>query len=548
MWWLHAALPGVAACAAAGAADAQSQVFDVDLSTLSRPPLWEPTVAEYFQAHQGAQLDENGLPSPVVLTSPNHEDFVHHARKGYPIIVSDWSSGMQYSGWSGEDFAREFPFGYMKAEYIHDMPGFNPRDHDIKTIDGEYRFSLGTFKPDTKTPWHNHSRPASKRYAGDPLKPKRGPYVWHVKDELTPQQKKLVQARFEAPAFLRDHLNREWMNRTFEVWFSPGGHCGAGAHADGYCESVVSLQLRGDKRWRKMMLPSMSILDSFDEFDGGVYDAGKWNPDLGFINREDAAVIWPPGYLHETSTLPPSDGKCGAALTLQYAFPQPVQFIRAFLPRLSLSSEVGQCVAMKWSGYATLYVPGIKPSGKMSDMTEQLATILRTLDGDKDDHISVAEVLKWFSDKRSLVRNEKDDFLPEHQGLFDQFKAEDTVAYHDTDDNMIISRQELWDSLVQWNVVRVRVKRGLKLVNVADRDGLEAFERSLDYMRREPVKLPKKLRPELKDLFSLKKGTKIFPSLKRINSFSDSEFYGEARDRVEDLRRKQRKPDKRQDL
>lgn len=26
----------------------------------------------------------------------------------------------------------------------------------------------------------------------------------------------------------------------------------AGAHNDGYCESVVSLQLRGDKRWRTL--------------------------------------------------------------------------------------------------------------------------------------------------------------------------------------------------------------------------------------------------------------------------------------------------------
>ena len=25
--------------------------------------------------------------------------------------------------------------------------------------------------------------------------------------------------------------------------------------------------------WRKMMLPKMSFLDSFDEFDGGVYEA-----------------------------------------------------------------------------------------------------------------------------------------------------------------------------------------------------------------------------------------------------------------------------------
>ena len=30
---------------------------------------------------------------------------------------------------------------------------------------------------------------------------------------------------------------------------------------------------------------------------------------------------------------------------------------------------------------------------------------------------------------------------------------EDTVAYHDKDDDMVVSRQELLDSLAQWNLV-----------------------------------------------------------------------------------------------
>ena len=37
---------------------------------------------------------------------------------------------------------------------------------------------------------------------------------------------------------------------------------------------------------------------------------------------------------------------------------------RAFLPRLSLSAEVGHCVGMQWSGYATMEVKGIGPTAK----------------------------------------------------------------------------------------------------------------------------------------------------------------------------------------
>ena len=81
------------------------------------------------------------------------------------------------------------------------------------------------------------------------------------------------------------------------------------------------------------VLVQMTALDSFDEFDGGVYNAGKqyecvravfelqyctgkWKPDLGFVNPTASAVIWPPGYLHETSTLPTTDGSCGASITV----------------------------------------------------------------------------------------------------------------------------------------------------------------------------------------------------------------------------------------
>jgi len=102
--WLPLSLPS---SIAAGA------LFDFDLSKLSHAPLWEPTIEEYFPQQRNAdvEVDEQGLKSPLVLTSPTNKDFVHHARRGYPILVSDWGKGMQYSGWSGKDFAEAFPFG-----------------------------------------------------------------------------------------------------------------------------------------------------------------------------------------------------------------------------------------------------------------------------------------------------------------------------------------------------------------------------------------------------------------------------------------------------
>lgn len=521
--------------------DVQRSIFDIDLGSLTHLPLWEPTVEEYFPQRPNDHRDEQGLAAPVVLKNLTNEQFVYHARRGYPILVEDWGDNMIYNGWTGKDFATEFPFGYMKAEYIQDMPGFRRKDHDTKIIDDELRFKLGTFRPDGKTLWHNFSRPASKKYRHDPLKPITGPYVWHVKDELTAKQKKLVQARFEAPRFLRDPLNSQKLNDSFEIWFSPGAGTGAGAHNDGYCESVVSLQLRGDKKWRKMLEPDMTFLHSFDEFDGGVYEAGFWEPDLGFFNRQGGAVIWPPGYLHETKTAQPPDGECGTAITMQFSFPQPVQFLRAFLPRLSLSSEVGHCVAGQWSSYISFYVPGIRPTPSAQKMGQQLAAIFKNIDLDVNGKITVEEVSQYFeSGSTRELNEEKHRFPQKHWDLVVKFKAQDTVAYHDADNDMTVSKQELWDSLVQWNVVRIRMREGLKFVNKADEQGLKEFEKSLDYLRRKPASFPKKLRPELYQLFSLRNGTKILPTLKGVNSFSDQEFFSQARDRIEELYREQR--------
>jgi len=515
---------------------AAPKTFDINLDSLTHPPLWEPLLEEYFPQQRGGDKDEHGLASPVVLTNPTREEFVYHARKGYPILVTDWGSHMTYNGWTGKSFADKFPFGWMKAEYITHMPGFNQKDHEIRIMDGEQRFKLGSFKPDKKTMWHNFTRPASKRYTDDPSKPISGPYVWHVKDELTPKEKTLVQNRFEAPRFLDDKLNRDHMNRTFEVWFSPGSGSGAGAHNDGYCQSVVSLQLRGDKKWRMQLEPEMTFLSSYDEFDGGVYEAGLWKPDIGFVNGQAGAMVWPPGYLHETKTMQPADGECGSAITLQFAFPQPVQFLRAFLPRLSLSAEVGGCLNRDWSIYPTLSVQGIKPVAAEKDMKVQLEKILKAVDRNSDEKVTVDEVKAFFQTSQSTASQEARQFEQKHQVLFYQYKAEDTVAYHDMNDDMEVSKQELWDSLVQWNVVRIRIKEGLKLANKADKDGLTAYEKSLDYLRREPAKFNVKLRPELQELFSLPKGTKLFPSLRGIDSFSDGEWFSPARDRIEQLR------------
>ena len=71
--------------------------------------------------------------------------------------------------------------------------------------------------------------------------------------------------------------------------------------------------------------------------------------------------------------------------TFQFSAPGNTwQLRRAFLPRLSMSAEVGHCVAMTWSGYATMQVRGIMPTAKEKKMKEQLKKILSLVDVNQD--------------------------------------------------------------------------------------------------------------------------------------------------------------------
>mgnify|MGYP003684360393 CR=1 FL=1 len=98
------------------------------------------------------------------------------------------------------------------------------------------------------------------------------PYIWHVKDQEPLATKRSVQARWRPPYFARFSFLNAWeASENFEFWFSlPGG--GTMAHGDAYCELTISLQLRGKKRWRLMMMPAADNTSrSLDTTDGKLY-------------------------------------------------------------------------------------------------------------------------------------------------------------------------------------------------------------------------------------------------------------------------------------
>ena len=67
-------------------------------------------------------------------------------------------------------------------------------------------------------------------------------------------------------------------------------------------------------------------------------------------------------------------------------------------------------------------------------------------------------------------------------------RALDTIAYHDTNDDKVVSETELWAALYSWNVVRrVVVERARLLTRGTSAKELLAFEEALNVFRRPGV-------------------------------------------------------------
>ena len=98
-----------------------------------------------------------------------------------------------------------------------------------------------------------------------------------------------------------------------------------------------------------------------DTSDGGVYSSGRWAPEYEARVGPGEALVFPPGYLHETFVRPADnpDGGCTVATTFQMAAPAASRYLHAWLPRLAqtnLQTEE-RLVSSEWSVLALAGLP-----------------------------------------------------------------------------------------------------------------------------------------------------------------------------------------------
>lgn len=291
--------------------------------------LQEPLEVDYFGGTVGGD--------PPRFRSLSRDAFEELALWGRVAIIENASFGTAMGGWTCERISKEFPDARMRREY--DWVA-NPSDRNLQ--------KMGTKKwTETKEPGEDQE----ERLRQDPNVPPYAPFYWgvreHARGDAGPREtlKKVKDLIAKSvPSFMEQEVNGQAMFDNAEFWMGAQG-TGARAHMDSHCISTLSVVLSGERRWRVGPVPRMPLGGGRSRrgdvvFDDGVaYELG-WQPMFEFTARAGEAVLFPPGWIHET--LNTGEG-CTVALTTQFTNPLPIKYWRSYYQRLRRIGDLNPC-------------------------------------------------------------------------------------------------------------------------------------------------------------------------------------------------------------
>jgi len=486
--------------------DGRPKAIDV-----TKPVLREPRVQDYWHFLRNYQevplkdFDQQTAPQVLRVSKLDDETFQQLVRDGVPFVVDDCTEGFSdgaISDFECKDFADRWPSGNMRAEYTP----------------GQYHIYLKD--PDWYTKVHPQRKNAEHMAGSRKI---AGPYIWHVKDEEPLKTKRSVQKHWRTPYFLEKSLaNRMEANESFEFWFSLAGG-GTFSHADSYCETTISMQFKGKKRWRIQAFPEIRHHFNATAFgDEQIYGGRQhvpWTPETEFTVGPGQCFVFPTGYLHETFVDPDSnDQQCYTASTYQFNHPRQVNLYRAFMSRFSMSHYgLGEPCLEKVESYATLLQETRRflVAPDKEKMKAEAARVMKFIDSDGDGHFTNEELYNAFAKKNAKTRKEilgRGDFRynwikllsPEQKdALTEEAMAvwvEDALQYHDVDRDKKVSLEELAYNFLHWNVIQSRSER-LRSIRTRDANGWvqEALKIEKEYLERFFCENPEAC-PELEEL------------------------------------------------
>jgi len=409
-------------------------------------------LAEYYSRtlrdYKGLTWDEitPQTASPMLrFRGLTDEEFRRLVRQGYPFIVDDCAPETELKDLPCSEYGRRWPQEHMRAEYT-------PGQHHIYLKDPTW---YSEQKPTQRAPKHL-SR-------GKTLS---GPYIWHVKDETEdPRTKPDIMAMFPVPYFLNQSvLNANEARDSFEFWYVLENG-GSQAHADAYCETTISLQLRGQKVWRLGAFPNITNAFQPHSFhDSEIYGhEGLWRPEHEEVVGPGQCVVFPMGYIHETYVAEGAGGEdgCSVATTFQIQDPQPVHQWRNFLVRWGLSHYAREepCL-QRMEPYVYMGYRGVQNKGPEAARA-QSQQIFRGLDKNGDGLVTQDELVQEYSRvgfRPPWTEVKSRNTLKLAAAEKAKWMAEDAVLFHDTDSDGAISMQEFEESVAKFLAVDERLK------------------------------------------------------------------------------------------
>ena len=387
-------------------------------------------------------------------------DFDRIVRTGVPTVFSgvakNWDA---LRGLSCSDFSDRWPNASMRAEYT----GSPEPETFLKLGDSKWINS-------TRSPVGVNTPPADcDDESAKSSRPAVSPFVWHVKDRVKRSIKQEIANMFPGLPWLAGQptLLDQHTRDSMEFWFQQVG-AGTFAHNDGYCHSVYSVQLRGEKKWRLMLSPEIEALDTdvFDEFDSGIYKSvHKWEPDFEVVLKAGDGILFPPGYMHETRTVagPSASDTCATSVTFNVPVPMPSKFVRKFMNRFSVSREIHHCMR-RWESFVTASTQKVeweKPYPNNAQPRSIAEGIFAAIDANHDATLSYGEIATYF-------------VSPKVSG---QFASQQSVYFGDLvysfDQSRLLTDFQLHEALL------IRATDTLDMWDVND-DGFASFEEVVD--------------------------------------------------------------------
>mmetsp|Transcript_52130 Transcript_52130/g.110938 ORF Transcript_52130/g.110938 Transcript_52130/m.110938 type:complete len:446 (+) Transcript_52130:47-1384(+) len=362
---LPVAVPAAVTVAASGSSSSSSPEALRTLTRLCKGCFEEPVEVDYFSSF-GV-----GREPPRVkwsdLEDGGKADFRKLADAGKVLIIEDATSGMALDGWTCSKMAEEFPDGKMRREYDWVK---NPQDRNLQT--------MGSLS------WMGEKiegEDARDRLDQDAFAPRYAPFYWGVREygngqvgskAVVNKLRKLVES--SVPTFM-DPKNGASLFENAEFWLGTN-QTGARAHMDSHCIATLSFVLSGERRWRIGPVPRMPKGGGRSKnddvfFDDGVAYALKWKPMFEFTLKQGEAVLFPPGWIHETLN---THVDCTVALTTQFDIPKPVKYYRTFYQRLRRVGDLNPC----WKSMKSWASLGGVKTDKQMPATDKAATAKAT--------------------------------------------------------------------------------------------------------------------------------------------------------------------------